>query len=81
MKSDGKTWIILLVVFLILLLIGIAINVVLSFVIALCLACVTSWFGNDVLLNHLPELTAVIFVFYVFVFRAIEINIKRNNNG
>lgn len=79
MKSDDKTWIILLIIFLILLLVGIAINVVISFATALCLACVTSWFGNDVLMEHLPGLTAVIFIFYTFVIRAIEVNIKKES--
>lgn len=81
MKSDDKTLIILLAIFLIVLVVSIAINVVISFVLALCIAQVTSWFGSNILMEHLPELTAIIFFLYTFIAGSIQINTGKTSNG
>lgn len=80
MKSDYKTFLFLLALILFVIVLGVAVNLIISFVIALCLACITSWLGSDILMNHLPGLTVAVFVFYTFVLGAIEINIGKSHN-
>lgn len=80
MKSDNKTLLFLLALFLLVLVLGAIMNLIISFAIALSLAYITSWFGSDVLMSHLPGLTVATFILYTFVVGAIQINVGKSRN-
>lgn len=79
MKTDNKTLLTLLGIALVILVVALVANVFISFVLALCVAHIALWCGNDVLMEHLPGLTVVIFIFYTFIIGTIEVNVKKES--